>query len=345
MPDPDVQQGGPPDMGEQLVRQATALTAEGRLGDAASLFEQAAGLHRRARRRDDEVRCLTLLAQCRRLAGDAQAAAVAIGRARRLARPGTPAAIAAATEKAEVDVLHGDLEDAVLALDDAVRWHDARSTSPAGRDPEETAIAALLRRRATIQAGRGRSADVDRDFAAAAARLAAAGDEAAARRVLVERATALHSLGDQDAFARAFDRARQAAADAGDRAMAGELDLLEGAIAVEEGRLTDADALTRSAREHALAAVDPLLYVGASVALSELADAQADRVGAYEALAVGWATLGDLVGRESAASVFRPRMEALESRWGGEAFMVARHAYEDRRRRELKPEGAAAEPS
>jgi hypothetical protein len=87
--------------------------------------------------------------------------------------------------------------------------------------------------------------------------------------------------------------------------------------------------------------MEPVLYVGASVALSELAEARGDQVAAYEALAVGWATLGDLLGRDGATSVFRPRMQALEARLGPASFAEARAAYEARRRARLG-EGPAA---
>jgi tetratricopeptide (TPR) repeat protein len=308
---------------DDLVRQGTALASQGRLSDAARLYGQAAGVHRRHHRPEDEARCLTLAAQSLRLDGDLHGARVLIGRARLIVRSGGPAAIAAATEKAEVDAAHGDLEGAALALDEAIRW----------REPD--ASADLLRRRALVEIGLGRAADADRDLAEAASRLEAAGDEPGARRVLVERATALHNLRAGPEAVAALAEARGRADAAGDHARLGELDLLEAAIAVDERRIEDADALTRRARQHALDGMEPVLYVGASVALSELAEARGDPVAAYEALAVGWATLGDLLGRDGATTVFRPRMQALEARLGPASFAEARAAYEARRRARL----------
>jgi hypothetical protein len=311
-----------PTPADALVRQATTLASEGRLADAARLYEQAAGVHRRAHRTEDEAWCLALLAQSRRLAGDLHGAHVAVGRARRLARAGGRAAVAAATEKAEVDAAQGDFDGAVLALDDAISWH-------------EVAPPALLRRRAMLNVGRGRAADADADFAEAARLLEATGEGASARRVLVERATALHNLGGGPALRAALAEARERADAAGDHSASGDLDLLEAAAAVADHRLGDAEMLTLRARERALAAVEPVLYVGATLALSELAEIRGDFVSAYEALAVGWATLGDLVGKGAAAEVFRPRMEGLEARLGAPAFAAARTSYEERRRREL----------
>ena len=314
---------------DDLVRQATALAAQGRLSDAAKLYGQAAGVHRRHHRSEDEARCLALAAQSLRLSGDLHGASNVIRRASLIARAGGPAAIAVATEKAEVDAAGGDLEGAALALDEVIRW----------REPH--APADLLRRRALVEIGLGRAADADRDLAETARRLEAAGDEAGARRVLVERATALHNLRAGPEAVAALAEARGRADAAGDHARSGELDLLEGAIAVEERRMEDAEALTRRARQHALDAMEPTLYVGASFALSELAEACGDPVAAYEALAVGWATLGDLLGRDGATTVFRPRMEALEARLGPASFADARAAYEARRRAQLDQDPAA----
>jgi tetratricopeptide (TPR) repeat protein len=313
---------------EHLVRRGTALASEGKLEEAGALFGQAAVVHREAGHRDGEARCLTLLAQCRRLLGDRRGSSVAIGRARRLAPEGGAAAVAAAIEKAEVDVAHGDLEDAVLALDDALRWR-AATVAPGAAD------ARLLRRRAIIQGGLGRVDAAARDLAAAAGLLDVSGEHATARRVLVERATILHQASDRAAFHAALGEARRAIDDSGDRALAGELDLLEGAVAISDGRLDDAMALSRLAGEHALASVQPTTYVGSCLALSQLADVRGDRVAAYEALAVGWATLGDLIGKAGARQVFQPHMQSLEGSWGPQAFAEARQSYEDRRRRQL----------
>jgi hypothetical protein len=309
---------------EGLVRHATALAAEGKLAEAATFFERAALAQRRARRHVDEARCLILLAQCRRLAGDMDGAAAAIAPAARLASAAPGVAVAVAAEQAEIALVREDLTAAVEALDRAL-GQPASDTWPEVR-------ATLLRRRGAVHAVRGDGDAVAADFAAAASALAAADKPREAARALVERATALHGLAAAAVDA-AVHAAREATDDAGDRALAGELDLLEGAIAVTRNRLDDAEAFTLSARGHALAAVEPTLYVGASLALSHLADLREDRVAAYEALAVGWASLGDLIGPDAAALVFRPHMEQLETRWGMEAFVAARQEYEDRRRR------------
>ena len=82
------------------------------------------------------------------------------------------------------------------------------------------------------------------------------------------------------------------------------------------------------ARAEALAGRSATGYVAAAVALAALADATGDRLGAYASLAVGWATLRDLVGADGARAAFQPHLVALRSRWGPAAFARVKAAYE-----------------
>jgi len=302
------------------------------------LFEQAVALHRKTGHEVDESRCLTLLGQCRRLRGDLDGAWVATSRARRLAPEATVAGVVAATEFAEIATARGDLDGAVRAIDDARRWRRAMGLTIDNTD------ARLRRSRALLEVARTNYDAAVADLEAAAGLFGDIGDIASARRVLVERATLLQQHGDADEFRIAATTTRALAVAAGDRAIEGELDLLDGAAAISEARVDDAVEACRRAREHALAAVQPALYVGASVALSELAELRGDQAASYEALAVGWATLGDLLGASEAATVFRPHMEGLESRLGADAFNVARSAYEAHRRRVIDAEGPVPRP-
>ena len=58
---------------------------------------------------------------------------------------------------------------------------------------------------------------------------------------------------------------------------------------------------------------------------------------AYEALAVGWVTLGDPLGRDVARAAFEPRLRAMRERWGAAAFDQIKAAYEARRRQAETP--------
>jgi tetratricopeptide (TPR) repeat protein len=316
---------------EHLVRRGTELAAGARLAEAAVAYEQAARLHRRAGRVGDEARTLTLLATTRRLAGDLTGAAEAATRACRLARDEHPVVDLALTEAAEIALAAGDAAAAARMLSEVLDGGAAAPPSP----PRWR----LLRTRALAHIAAQDAAAADRDLADAAAALTSAGDRATAATVLVERVTAMHSLGDRARFRTALGEARRRIDDRRDPVAAGELDLAEGAEAVASGRLADAERLARRARDRALAGTAPLLYIGASVAIAELADLAGNRVEAYGALATGWATVGDLMGRDRAAAVFRPRMQALAASWGAEGFASVRRAYEAGRRRDLGLEG------
>src|SRR5262249_10184901 len=158
----------------ELVRQATARAAHGDLAGAADLYGRAAAANRRIGRREDEARCLTLLATCQRLSGDLEAAADSVARARRLLDEEGAGAVSAATEDGEVNVAGGRVAAAITCLDDAL----------SGQPP--AAIGApLLRRRAVLLTGLNRTAEAYRDFTNAAAQLTADGSAGAARRILV----------------------------------------------------------------------------------------------------------------------------------------------------------------
>jgi hypothetical protein len=75
--------------------------------------------------------------------------------------------------------------------------------------------------------------------------------------------------------------------------------------------------------------------VSASLAIARAAEGLGDRAGAYEALATGWATLSDLLGKESANKTFMPLLEAQRDRWGAEAFAGVKSQHDEARRRTL----------
>jgi tetratricopeptide (TPR) repeat protein len=283
-------------------------------------------LHRKARRTDDEARCLVLLATCRRLAGDLDRASTAVERARRLTPGFSKASLEAAVEYAEVAAAKQDHQSACRSLELAITCRRRLEL------PRDNAEARLLRRRGLLFGADGQPDRAVADLREAASIFESIGESHSAQRMLVELATFVRT-NVPDAFAGALAEARAAVAD--DAALNGELDLLEGAVAVDEGRLEDARTLTVRARDRALASVQPTLYIGSCLALAELADLEGDRVGAYETLAVGWVTLGDLVGRDVAEAVFEPQLSVLRQRWGDEAFDAARAAYADERRRIL----------
>jgi hypothetical protein len=162
--------------------------------------------------------------------------------------------------------------------------------------------------------------------------LVRAGDPAGALRALIEQAGALQYLREFDEAARVRERARAAAEPAGDQHALADLHLLDAADAVEHGDVEGAMKAAVAAREAALAAVAPMSYVSAALAIAQLAEGRGDRGGAYAALASGWVTLGDLLGRDVARATFAPKLEELRSRWGAEEFARVKAAHDAQRR-------------
>jgi hypothetical protein len=131
------------------------------------------------------------------------------------------------------------------------------------------------------------------------------------------------------------DLAEQLAAEAeaaagGDHAVASSLALLAAGRALDRRDPDAARSHAERARAEALAGRSVAGYVSAAVALAGLADAAGDRIGAYASLAVGWATLGDLVGADGARAAFRPPLLALRDQWGTAAFAAAKAGYESK---------------
>jgi hypothetical protein len=187
----------------------------------------------------------------------------------------------------------------------------------------------------------------DRDRAVAEFRAAVAGGDAAALLAAgrpeeavaaFRRVGTVLSLVDgvgQLQLAGYTDLAEQLAADAeavagGDHAVASSLALLAAGRALDRKDPDGARAHAERARAEALAGRSVVGYVSAAVALAGLADAAGDRVGAYASLAVGWATLRDLVGPDGARAAFRPPLLELQRQWGTAAFAEAKAGYEAR---------------
>ncbi len=94
----------------------------------------------------------------------------------------------------------------------------------------------------------------------------------------------------------------------------------------------DLEATEREAlagRDAALDAVDPLLYVLSCGAIARVRDERGDRVGALAILFTCRASIEDLLGPGAASQVV-PMIDALQARWGAEAFASALAEYRRR---------------
>jgi tetratricopeptide (TPR) repeat protein len=309
---------------EALLQHANGLVGVGQVADAQRDLDEAAALERARGRPYDEARATHLSATLARLQGRFDDARVRAHRALELAGGGNPVAVAAYTELGETALAQRDFHAAAASYARAIEEGDRAGLV-------DTAKAALLRKRAIALANAQRYREAADQSAAAHELLSRAGDAAGALRALIEQAGALQYLHEFDDAARVRDGARALAEASGDRHALADLHLLEAADGVEHGDVEGAMESAVAARDAALAAVAPMSYVSAALTIAQLAEARGDRAGAYAALASGWVTLGDLLGRDVARATFAPRLEDLRSRWGVEAFTQVKAAYEARR--------------
>jgi tetratricopeptide (TPR) repeat protein len=318
--------GDPNALAEALAVHANALVRSGQLTQARDEIDEAVAIHRAQGRQDDAARYATLAATVSRLSGDLEGARERASDAMSIAPSGSPASVAATSELVDIALAQRQAGEAASLA--------GRVLSAVTTGLPAVVRATLLRKRASAFASMGKLHDAIADLANAVAILRESGEGPAARRAMVEMATAL-----QQTDAAAADRARKEAMvdaqAAGDFAVVADLYLLETAQAATIGDGDAAMAAAMHARDAALKGVSPAAYTSAATTISELADRRNDRVAAYEALAVGWATLRDLAGDALAKNAFEPRLLQLRTRWGASAFDDVKAQYESRRRIEL----------
>ncbi len=312
-------------LAKALVTLAGPLVTEGRFSDARAALDEAAAIHQRLNRKDDERHCRQFSATLSRFLSDLEGARTRALRAAELSPDGSPGAVSAAAELGEIALVARDATAAAAAFGDALSHAAGLGLKP----PE---MSGLLRKRAAALATAGDTAAAVTALDEAAVLLERAGDHSNALRAEIEAVTAWQNAGRMseanELRARLFTRARELA---DDHALA-DLELLESAAALDRRDPAAALAAATRARDHALRANAPVSYVAAVVAIAELADQLNDRVGAYGALAAGYVTLDDLLGAEVGRETFAPRLRALQQKWGAGEFQRIKAAYEAQRR-------------
>jgi tetratricopeptide (TPR) repeat protein len=306
-----------------LVAHADWSIQRGRLEAACSDLDEAAGLNREAGRAQEEARCMHLAATVCRIAGRLDEAEHRARRAASLAAAETPERVAARTELGEIAMTRRSGPAAAAAFAEALQ--EGSALTPASRG-------ALLRRRAEALMLAGDALGAAEELRRAGTVLAEADEAPAARRAGVEEAAAWHAAGQAERAQRACEETRPLAEAAGDAHVLADLELMAATLALGRNDPETAYLAAWRGREHALQAVAPASYIAAALAISSIAERLGERVAAYEALAVGWATLGDLLGADAARATFAPRLVALRDRWGSAEFENAKAAYEAARR-------------
>ncbi len=248
--------------------------------------------------------------------------------------------LAAATARAEHAVaLAPDGPPRIAALTALGECHRAAGSSAAAEAAYAEALtgaraahmlpfhqAALLRRRAEALRSLGRIDEATAALTAAIDAYRGIGADEPLRDTLVERAAALVDAA-APAWTEAIAAGRTAAAAVGDHARLAELAVLEATRATAAGDVAAAISWAERARQHALDGDSPITYTAAAIAIADLKERTGDRVGAYASLAVGWVTLGDVLGQDTAAAWFRPQLLAARERWGEAGFQAAKDAY------------------
>lgn len=317
-----------PHAADALVAQADALVRASKWTEALALLDEAVALHHRAQQAQREAQCLRMSAALCRFAGRPADAQRRAAQALALVGPDDPLVVAAWTEIAEAAMQQQLADEAEVAWSQA--WAAAqRSTAT------PSAQAALLQRRAVVRAHAGRTDAAIDDLQAACALWRDAGDEVALRRTQAEWATLLETAGRSAECATLLHALHDSAQRAGDPQALADVALLHAAQALRRRDPAAAREAALQARDAALQAVNPVSYFAAARTIATAADAAGDRVQAYRALATAWATLGDLLGADTARAWVTPALEAFKRQWGDAGFAAARAEHDRQRRSEL----------
>jgi hypothetical protein len=301
-----------------LMQAALGRIAGGDIAGAGADLEQAAALHAQAGRSYDEARCLQLAASLKRMGGDGAEAAGLMQRAAALDVRDLPLAVSIAAEAAEEAHSAGRWEEALE------RWTRCLATArTAGLRPDGMIALHDRRSQAALELDRPDEAEEDLERACAIA------DEAVAWRLRAQHASRLIDRGSAERAARLLPPDGQAIADPMARAM---LAVQQARLARQSGALDRARSWASEARSAAREAIAPLPYFTGSVELAEICDEAGDRSAAYAALTSCWATLSDLLGRETARSWIEPCLLALQLRWGDAAFAAVKQAHDEARK-------------
>jgi len=314
---------GERELEDALLTRVNARMRSGRMEEATTDLDELVELHRAAGRTREAIRCLHLSATSRRFAGDVDGAIAQARAAWEEAPQHTPLKVSAATELGESYLSR---QEGALALG----WFERALSQGEAIGMVAAARGALLRKQADAAAIYARYALAALNLRAAREAFDQASDAVAALECEVQEASAWVEAGEFSQAVAALRSADRKAKVRGDDRTLARLHLAWAAVSVHRGDLKAAVSFAERARSQALQAVDGITYTGAAVALSELHAKLDRRQEAYAALAVGWVTLADLVGKELAQAAFAPKLRALADAWGHEAFAEVRDAYSRR---------------
>ena len=322
------QSGDADAIAEALAVHANALIQHGQLGLAQQALEEASNIHSSRGRTYDVARCLQMAGTLCRFQGRLDEAEKLVTRALDFVDGAGPIAVSGYAELGEIAMASGRAANAAAEYQAAL---DAgRSTGLI-----DSARATLLRKRAVALVSTKDYPTAVRDLQTAYELLINAGERPAATRTLIEKATALQHARQFTEAEAVIRAAMELAQSAVDHAALADIHLLSATQALEQHDTGAALLASQTARSEALAGNAATSYIGAAHAIAQLREAAGDRLGAYEALAVGWVTLGDLLPKDLARAAFEPKLREMRERWGQDAFDETKKKYEAIRRQAL----------
>jgi hypothetical protein len=315
-----------PALAQALIDHASTVAELGYFAEAHEAMVEAADIHRGLNNVIDECICLQFAAVVSRLAGDTATAydhaAYTVGHL----PENHPLIVSGYREMAEARFAAGSALAAVQDFTTAIEFARHLSVS-------RIELAKLLDRRARAFMLAGLHHDALADLKIAEQVLIAEGQTVPATKLAVDQATLLQVMGLADESASQADAAWAMAQANDDSYALSDISLLRSSLALERQDLTGALEAALAAREYALQAVAGQLYVAAALAVAELYDLLDDRHRAYEALAVGYVTLADLVGTALSDDAFLPKLLEKREKWGAETFDTIKADYERYRRK------------
>jgi tetratricopeptide (TPR) repeat protein len=320
------------DQAYALMQSAVSLIGQGQWRDAAHALEQAAQIHAQVGRAYDQARCLQLAATLRRSAAQPDQAGSLLAKAAAVAPQDQPLAISILSEQAEIAFANNHYEDAVAAYTRAL--NEARQS---GLKPD--GLSALLRRRAAASIALGNLREAAADFDEAFRLIHEISGRAIASFVRVEQSNWLWQYGHYHEMKQvviALETSLQG--EESNSNLLSERLVAQARLSRVAGQFDVAIQHAERAREAALQAVAPVSYFAASVELAEALQSNGHYVEAYGNLTTAWATLGDLLGQDTASSWVEPVLFAYLMRWGEPVFRQAKSAYEAQRRESRKPQ-------
>jgi tetratricopeptide (TPR) repeat protein len=312
-----------------LMQSALADIPRGHWAQAAEALESAAALHAKAGRAYDEARCLQLAATLRRSAGELNEAQTLGARASSVAQRDEPLSVSIDAERAETAFAQQRYQEAASLWTKAIERAREAGLLAEG-------LSAMLRRRAAALMALYEIERAGKDFNEAYALLNSSSAKESASFVRVEQARLFWQYGEADRAEQLLNELETKADVATNSHLMAELLVMRSRMTRAAGKVDASIEFARRSREAALQAVAPLSYFAASLELAEGLQLKEDLMSAYETLATAWATLSDVLGKETARSWVEPCLIAFRARWGDEAFLKAKSDYEARRRAEIK---------